>query len=65
MAQSSVTLMRTAFPLYSINMISNRYMMISGGGGAANTGVLNTIVMYNFVVINNLILIILSNKSFI
>lgn len=34
-------LCRVNFPLYNVNMISPRHVMLSGGGGAANTGVRN------------------------
>ena len=47
MAASSQSMLKTAFPLYAINSIGDQYVMISGGGGAAKTGVLNTIVRKN------------------
>ena len=37
-------LCRVNFPLYNVNMISPRHVMLSGGGGAANTGVRNGFV---------------------
>ena len=37
-------LCRVNFPLYNVNMVSPRHVMLGGGGGAANTGVRNGFV---------------------
>ena len=34
------------FPIYFINMIGDRNVLVAGGGGASNTGVLNAIVCH-------------------
>lgn len=35
---------RVDLPLYSINVISERHIVVTGGGGTAKTGVANKIV---------------------
>jgi len=42
---------RVDFPLYAINMISPRHVLVAGGGGAANTGVKNGFEIFE--IINN------------
>lgn len=37
-------LARVNFPLYTIQMVSDRHVLVGGGGGSAKTGVLNGFV---------------------
>ena len=37
-------LCRVNFPLYNVNLVSPRHIMLGGGGGAAKTGVQNGFV---------------------
>lgn len=37
-------LARVNFPLYSMEMLTSRHVLVAGGGGSANTGVANGFV---------------------
>lgn len=37
-------LARVNFPLYTIQMLTNRHVLVAGGGGSAKTGVANGFV---------------------
>lgn len=42
--QAEGALARVNFPLYALEMLSNRHCIVAGGGGSAKTGVLNGFV---------------------
>lgn len=42
--QNSEILDRLKFPLYSVQFLTSRHLLVSGGGGSAKTGVPNAIV---------------------
>lgn len=37
-------LARVNFPLYSVEMLTSRHILVAGGGGSSNTGVANGFV---------------------
>lgn len=37
-------LARVNFPLYSVEMLTSRHVLVAGGGGSSNTGVANGFV---------------------
>lgn len=39
-------LARVNFPLYTVQMLTSRHVLVGGGGGAANTGVANGFVSF-------------------
>ncbi|KAK7604151.1 hypothetical protein V9T40_004424 [Parthenolecanium corni] len=43
--QNSEILDRLKFPLYSVQFLTSRHLLVSGGGGSAKTGVPNAIVL--------------------
>lgn len=42
-------LTKVQFPLYSVQMITSRHVMVAGGGGSAKTGVTNGFVRQNII----------------
>jgi len=55
-------LCRVNFPLYQVEMISPRHLLVAGGGGAAKTGVFNgfvsTFINTNLILNTKLILVL-------
>lgn len=45
-------LARVNFPLYSVEMLTSRHILVSGGGGSAKTGVANGFVSHFQSIIN-------------
>lgn len=41
---NDVLLAKVQFPLYSVQMITSRHVMVAGGGGSSKTGVTNGFV---------------------
>lgn len=39
-------LARINFPLYTVQMLTNRHVLVGGGGGSSKTGVANGFVSY-------------------
>lgn len=39
---------RVNFPLYTVQMLTSRHILVGGGGGASNTGVANGFVSIFF-----------------
>lgn len=46
--QTDGLLARVNFPLYSIEMLTSRHVLVAGGGGQAKTGVANGLVRKSF-----------------
>lgn len=44
-------LARVNFPLYTLQMLTNRHVLVAGGGGSSKTGVANGFVgIYSFII---------------
>jgi len=39
---------RVNFPLYCVEVLDSRHVLVAGGGGSANTGVKNGFVSFSF-----------------
>lgn len=46
-------LARVNFPLYAIQKVTERHILVAGGGGAAKTGVANCIELYELIKCEN------------
>lgn len=42
--KNSTVLARVNFPLYSVQLLTCRHIIVAGGGGTANTGISNGFV---------------------
>lgn len=42
-------LARVNFPLYSVEMLTSRHVLVAGGGGSSNTGVANGFVSIHII----------------
>lgn len=42
-------LARVNFPLYTVQMLTSRHILVGGGGGSSKTGVANGFVRINFI----------------
>lgn len=49
-------LARVDFPLYTLQTLTNRHVIVAGGGGASNTGVANGFVRIHLFVLIELVL---------
>lgn len=53
MSKSSINtcslLARVNFPLYTVKVLSERHVLVGGGGGAAKTGITNSIEIYELI----------------
>lgn len=45
-------LARVNFPLYSVEMVTSRHVLVAGGGGSSKTGVANGFVSIFMVIFN-------------
>lgn len=41
------------FPLYAVEMVTDRHFVVAGGGGAAKTGVYNGFVLLHKILFSN------------
>ena len=46
-------LARVNFPLYAIQKVTERHILVAGGGGASKTGVANCIELYELIKCEN------------
>ena len=53
MAENNITkcslLARVNYPLYSVKSISERHILVAGGGGQSKTGIANTCEIYELI----------------
>jgi hypothetical protein len=54
-------LARVNFPLYTVQMLTSRHVLVGGGGGSSNTGVANGFVSNKFEVKKSMLLFTVSD----